>query len=62
MVDYEAPNYYCVNDTWPPSFTCVNDIEMAANRLSLWLGNYDYLIRRSFLYYEKGTWDMSALT
>lgn len=57
LVDYDAPNYYCVDTgDWPPFYTCTNTAELAANRLSL-LGPGETSLAHAFLYYEKGTWD-----
>lgn len=57
LVDYEAPNYYCVDTgDWPPGYTCTNSVEAAANRISLFDAG-GYPLARAYLYYEKGTWD-----
>jgi RHS repeat-associated protein len=56
-VDYEAPNFYCTNDgDWPPEYTCTNDPEAALTRLSLFDSGGN-VIRRAYVYFEKGTWD-----
>jgi RHS repeat-associated protein len=57
MVDYDIPNYYCLNaGDWPPSYTCRNDIEASTERLTLRQGT-TVVLKRSWIYYENGTWD-----
>jgi RHS repeat-associated protein len=55
-VDYDAPNYYCQNTgDWPPFFTCTNDPLVSSDRLFLFQGGD--IVRRTFIYYENGSWD-----
>ena len=57
LVDYEAPNYYCQQTgDWPPTFTCFNDPIVSSDQLLL-LDDRGDVLARTFIYYEKGTWD-----